>query len=303
MNIRLNLLRIFGTISLALFVSACASQQARINQFDQFALAGKSYTASVEALLDASLVAAIEADNQVLITARELNSDKGFLSGKLEETDEASEERAAILQRIKKQLRLLEGYFVAIGILASDEEGGAVSDATTGLAGSAKTLAERLATLSSSIAGAQIGGKSVPDVVESVVPVAVAFYRRKALDDALQATADPVAKSLAIHRAAIETIRDQMEADLSLGAEQERTETIANPYTDSGNLPSDWGQRRVAWLTRQAQIMQLDEAVSAAEKLEIAFYALLEGQSGGPSFALLLADLHELTNVIEQLKQ
>lgn len=210
---------IIVAIMSALMLSACASNQSRISQFDQFAQAGTSYTESVASLLDASLTTAIKADNQVLIKARELNQDQAFLASSLQQHDDETRERAKILSQIRKQIRLMQDYFVALGVLASSAENGAVAEATSGLSESTKNLADRLGQLSSTIAVAKIGDQSVGDFLGGVVPVAVAAYQRRALDRALKATAEPVSRSISIHQAALDAIRAQMMADLELASE------------------------------------------------------------------------------------
>ena len=282
-------------------LGACASNEARVGQFDDFAKAGAAYTESVDTLLDASLLTMIRADNQVLIRTRSLVSDQSDRADSLREHDDETIERGQVLGDIRRQTDILKDYFLAVGLLANSEEGSAVADATSGLSQSAKTLAGKLRQLSGKIDETTFGEQSIDPLLDNFAEVAVAAKQRKDLEEALKATAKPVSESIEIHKAALEAIRDQMTADFEVLSEQERTERIGLPFVNDGDLPNDWGQRRTDWLRSRLEIAELDSAVAASDKLQLAFQALLENRAEGQSFDLLLRDLNGLVDVVEKL--
>jgi hypothetical protein len=278
-------------------LSACVSNQERISQFEQFAEAGSAYSESVDELLDASLATAIDADNQTLVMFRDLNQDEDEHLEKLEEHDVLTKDRLAILNQIRAQLTVLRDYFLSLGILASRDDGSAVSEATSGIADASKKQVEKLGGVSEKIGKAKIGGKSVSAFVEKPVSLVVSGYQSAALDSVIEATAEPVNRSLAVHGAALEAIRAQIETDLEFLVEKERTDKVALPYMRNANLPKNWGELRVELLMRQEEIVELDRAVAASNKLQLAFQALVEKRADGQSFESLLRDLNELVDL------
>lgn len=277
-------------------LSACAAGEARVGQFAAFAEAGRVYTSGMTDLLDASLILAIQADNRVLIRARELNGDQDFLKEALDLHERETREREAVLDQIREQTHLLERYFVALELLASRADGSASAKATVDLGEAAEKLARELSDLSSRIEGAAIGEKAVSAFLGGSAPLVIDAYQRKALDRVLEATAEPVSRSLHAHKAALEAIRAQMTDERALISEGKRSALIIDPYVGEGPLPADWGKNRLEWLIDDGRIRELDRAVEAADTLQLAFQKLLQTGADGPPFKLLIRDLKGLAS-------
>jgi predicted DNA-binding protein YlxM (UPF0122 family) len=292
--------KIIVTVSL-LLLGACASNEARVSQFNDVAEAGATYTSSVTSLLDASFTSAIETDNHVLIRARELNRDEDFLTSTLLDHDQTTAEREAVLDQIRKQTRLLERYFAALSLLANRADGSATAEATSGLTDAAEKLAGELGELSSKIADATIGEKPISDFVVGLSSLVIDGYQRRALDNLLEATAEPVRGALDVHQAALTAIREQMQDERKLMAEWTRTNLIVRPYVGEGELPKDWEANRLEWLMDKGDIPEVDQAVAASKKLGQAFEKLLNPDADGPPFKLLIRDLKGLAKVAKQL--
>jgi len=292
---------IIAAVISALTLGACASNQERVGLFADFAEAGRTYTESVPPLLDASLISAINVHNQVLIRARELNKDEAFLKGAFDDHTDLTKERADVLNLIRKQTGLMEDYFAALSVLASSADDGAAAKATTGLTEATENLAGELGKLSSKIKDAKIGDQSVSSFLGSLASPVIGAYQRKALDRVIEATAEPVSRSLDVHKAALQAIRKQMVDERELLSDQKLSATILKPYLGSGNLPKDWGKRRFEWLTENADIRELDQAVAASEKLERAFQKLLRNDADGPPLKLLIRDLKGAASFAKKL--
>ena len=288
-------------VLLALMLGACALNEPRVNQFADFADAGTTYTSSVTSLLDASLLSAIEADNAVLMRTREFNQDQELLELALNEHEKATRDREEVLDKIRLQTRLLDDYFAALGLLASRADDSATAKAMSGLTEATEKLAGELGTLSDTIAEAKIRDKPVSDFLGSVSSLVIDSYQRQALDRILEATAEPVRRSLNVHHAALKAIREQMEDERQLIAEWNRTKLINRPYLGGKTLPANWGANRRASLMDKGDIRKVDQAVAASKKLEKAFEKLLSTDADGLPFKLLIQDLKGLAAAAKQV--
>ena len=288
-------------VVLALMLGACASNEPRVNQFADFADAGTTYTSSVTSLLDASLESAIEADNAVLMRTREFNQDQELLELALNEHEKATRDREEVLDKIRLQTRLLDDYFAALGLLASRADDSATAKAMSGLTEATEKLAGELGTLSDTIAEAKIRDKPVSDYLGNLSSLVIDSYQRQALDRILEATAEPVRRSLNVHHAALKAMRAQMEDERKLIAEWKRTKLINRPYLGGKKLPANWEANRRAWLIDKGDIRDVDQAVAASKKLEQAFEKLLSTDAEGLPFKLLIQDLKGLAAVAKQV--
>ena len=155
-------------------------------------------------------------------------------------------------------------------------------------------------TLSDTIAEAKIRDKPVSDYLGNLSSLVIDSYQRQALDRILEATAEPVRRSLNVHHAALKAIREQMEDERQLIAEWNRTKLINRPYLGGKTLPANWGANRRASLMDKGDIRKVDQAVAASKKLEKAFEKLLSTDADGLPFKLLIQDLKGLAAAAKQ---
>jgi hypothetical protein len=277
-------------------LSACATTQARIDQFETFAVAGVGFADAVPAVLDESFESTVETSSLVLREARPL-LDQDTRLAELETQDSLLTERLAILTDIKRHARAVRAYFVALQTLAqSSAESSGLTDVTRG-------VLERLGGLSPTIRTATVGGMEIGQLVAPAVELTVGQFRSIALEDELRRHATALERELALQQAALEAVAEAMRADLDAQAAAEDRDRIYLPYARSGALPADWGQRRLDSFRRQTRLTSVEAAAQAAETLRSSFVALVEGGLGDALLGALVQDVTAILTFTQSMAE
>lgn len=285
-------LGILGQV-LLLVLAGCGTT-ATVGQAGRVADAGIAYADSMPALFDESFRLAATADsltlaeNRGLLTAEERGTDLAI-------HDELLTERLKLLRDLKAHALVLRSYFVALKALAETDVSGEVAQAT-------RSLAERLGKLHAPIATATIGGQPVGDLIDPVVNVAVAAYQNIALRRELDARAGAIERELALQKAAIQAIGEQMLADWDLQIQIQERNPLFMTFIEDRPLPDNWTERRIAALIRVARFEPLNTAEKAIENLHQSWIAFAEGRLGDGGLALLLRDIEDLVQLAVKLK-
>lgn len=282
-----NLLWLVGTLVL-LGLTGCGST-ASVNQAGRLADAGIAYADAVPTFYDESFALAGAADSLVLEQNRNLLMPDERIDA-LTRSDTLLSERLQILRDLKAHARALRAYFVALKSLIGSEGAGQISEATKG-------LIDRLGKLHEPIAAATIGDRAVSEFVDPVVSLAVAAYQSRALHEELEARAETVERELALQKAAINALGEQMLADWDLQVQIEERNPLQFEFAEDGPLPPDWSERRIASLKKTAHLATLEVAAKAAENLHQSWIAFAEGRVGEGSLLLLIRDIEELVQL------
>lgn len=280
--------------ALAGALSACATTQARVDQFETFAGAGIEFADAVPAVLDESFEATVEASSLVLEEARPFLGEDARLA-ELERQDSLLAQRLAILTDVKRHTRVVRTYFIALRNLAqADTEASGLTDLTEG-------LVARLGELSPTIRSATVGGREIGEVAAPAVSFTVGQFRSTVLQDELRRHAPAIERELALQQAALALVADAMRADLEAQAAAQDRDRIVLPYAGSGSLPSSWSRRRLDSFRRQVRISSVEAAAQAAETLRASFIALVEGRFGGALVEALIQDVTAILTFTESM--
>jgi hypothetical protein len=278
-------------------VAACGTTET-VNRASQFATAGINYADALPPLYDQSFDASVTAGSIQLEQARR-RLDPATRLSELRDQDKLLDERRQLLWSLKQRTILLRSYFIAIKNLAEADEAAGISDA-------ARNTIDRLQALRPSAEELTIGGRPVRDLVGPVVNFAVGAYKSKALRDEFQARASTVERELALQKAIVRLLSEQLASDIAFRIEVDEQRPLAESFASPGNpnapLPATWRAQRLASFHRTIQVESLEAAVKAADNVHQSWIALVEGVLGGPSVALLIQDVEELVRLAQALR-
>jgi len=285
--------RRFTLAAVALLALAACSNQ-RIENAGRLATAGVTFADSVPTVIDESFVLAVTADSLTIAKARE-NLPQADRLQTLKTADDALNDRLAILLDLKRHAQLLRSYFVALGALAQ-------SDAAAGITGSTQNIVTRLSDLGLKIGDEKIGPAKVSDLIEPAVNFAVAAYQNIALRREIEEHGHAIERELALQKAVLAALTDQMMADKALQIRVENRNPLVLEYAGDGALPSDWNKRRIAAFRQTISLESLDAAVKAADNLHQSWIAFVEDRLDDASFLRLLKDVDDLLTEAEKLR-
>ena len=279
----------------AVALAACGTTET-VNRASQFANAGIAYTEALPPLYDESFNAAVTADSIDLARSRGAIRDALTRATELDAHDELLRERRQILQSLKVRTLLLRSYFVSIKTLAEADDAAGISDAARGTVDSLKKLRPAAEDLS-------IGGRPVRDLIGPAVNFGVGAYKSKALREEFQARGSAIERELALQKALVRVLAEQINEDVALQIKADEQRPIAEAFANANApLPANWRAQRLAAFHRTMQIESLDSAVKAADNVHQSWIALVEGVLSGPSVALLIQDVEELVRLAKALR-
>jgi hypothetical protein len=267
----------------------CAGR--RVNQFQDFAEAGRAYSDAMSELTKETGNAAVDADSAVLIASRDGLGQQERIDA-LTQHKEALQELLAVLSDLRQHTMVLRRYFASLAELAGE-------DIPSGIADEASELVRELQAISPQLASARIGDTDVFTLVGQAVPFAVGHFQATALESHLNAHAATLEREIEIHRAAVAALAASTKADFEAVMASRETETVARPFVLDGELPGDWEELRRQAITAQATLDSLDQAVRAAEELKRLFLALVENKGTPTAFRELFGDINAVLDFIE----
>lgn len=280
-----------GLLASLLLLAACASQQARIDRFSEFAAAGSAFTKAVDPVLDESFAASAGTSAQVLLQARDGLDAAGRLAA-LEQADADLDARLAILGDLKRHLRLLQAYFEALAALSgSDAE-------TSGMTGVAQGLVDALRKLDPRLADAAIGGRRLADLLGPATRFAFAARQSQVLDQELKRNASTIEREIRLQEAALQALAEAYVADRETLAAQVYRDKVALPFAADRSLASSWAGTRADLLQERIETTPVQAAADAASRLRASFVALVENRLDGARLAALLTDVNAIVAAI-----
>jgi hypothetical protein len=274
-------LLLLSVAALSLSASGCAT--ARVNRFRGFAEAGAVYVKTTAVVLDEAEAAAIAADSMVLEKSRPgLTPEQ---RGKtILEHNELLRERLALLADLRRHGMLLRSYFEALAALAE-------SDGPSGIGDAAEGLVTSLGQLHPRIENAKVGDLAVSGFVGKAANLVVARFRLSALE-----------RELELQKAALTVVTEQMETDLKATLLQRESNEVVLPYAGEDPLPKSWAEKRQEILLASVRVSSARAAADAAEKMKIAFVALVEGRFTQEDLSALISDVNEIISLIEDVQ-
>jgi hypothetical protein len=273
-------------------VTACGTTRT-VEHANAFAGAGVAFADAVPPVVDEAFKLSATADSLVLTQARP-DLDASLRSQTLQRNDELLEQRLQVLRDLKRHALLLRSYFTALQIITE-------TDAASVIAVETQNLVSRLAQLRPEITAASIAGRPIGEFIQPAVALAVGAYQNAVLRRELEAHGEAIEREIALQRAALAALHEQMVADQELQLQGDRN-LLFFQYVDAGSLPSDWADRRIAALRRVVEIGSYDAAVTAASSLHQSWIAFVENRLEPARLRLLLRDVEGLLRLVATLQ-
>jgi hypothetical protein len=272
---------------------ACTST-ARVGQFREFADVGVAYVDAADAFLEEAGDAAIDADSHVLMVARERLPDSAERGKDLVESNRLLSERLGLLSDLRLHGHLLRAYFLALAALAE-------SDSPTEIGAATAEIVTSLGALDDEIRRAKVGDREVGDFSGAVVEIAVAGFRRAALERELEAHASTIERELDLQQAAMRAIGEQLRTDLEVVLAGLETTEIVRPFRGTRQLPRRWATSRREILKAAVSVESADAAADAATELKASFVKLVEDRLGISDLQSLIGDIDRVLELIESV--
>jgi len=272
---------------------ACTST-ARVGQFREFADVGVAYVDAADAFLEEAGDAAIDADSHVLMVARERLPDSAERAKDLVESNRLLSERLGLLTDLRLHGHLLRAYFLALAALAE-------SDSPTEIGAATAEIVTSLGALDEEIRRARVGDREVGDFSGAVVEIAVAGFRRAALERELEAHAPTIERELDLQQAAMRAIGEQLRTDLEVVLAGLETTEIVRPFRGTRQLPRRWATSRREILKAAVSVESADAAADAATELKASFVKLVEDRLGISDLQSLIGDIDRVLELIDSV--
>lgn len=280
------------TFSALYCLTSCTTQ--RINLFNTFAKAGNSYSAAIDALTEEACNIAIDADSEILIKDRDKFTD--------EERRKIYQEKAKAIEALLETMHnfqthtsLLNRYFTSISKLAEYD------NQKTILLESEKAISS-LQKIHPQLENATIGGATPKELMGSIIPILVANFKQKNLEEELHKNANIIERELELQIALLSVLSEEMKADMDILMKAKDYNIVAGGYISNGELPSDWKNERKELLTMYNSMGSFDSALSAAKELKITYINLLENKINLSDFNMLFEDINSMVTLIELLQ-
>lgn len=287
-------LKIYFILTMAVaLLSGCATQ--RINQFKNFANAGKAYSEAMVVLTKEAGHAAIDADSAILMLSRK-NWDSNEREDNILENTEELKKLLSVMSDLRKHTLLLKKYFTALSKLAE-------SDAPSGIGEEATNLVAELGKISPKIKDARIGEANVSDFIKIAVPLFVAHFQQKALEDELNRNGKVIEEELELQKAVLTIMADELKGDFEVILNQKELIEVDKPFINDKPLPKDWKKNRREVLSAYVSMASVENATKAAKELKKAFIALVENKMEPEDFENLFADISAMINLIELVQK
>lgn len=286
--------RVLLTLILTLFLSACASVQT-VEYADKIADAGIAYADTLPQLYDESFVIKVTANTLYLDQQRTdlpTSSREQFLTA----SNNKLTARLAILRDFKRHASLLRSYFLGIKSITQ-------SDAATGLLDSTKDVVEKLSELRRTKLGKQsLDGKKIEERMVPIMKLVVAVHKNNVLNKELKARAPAIERELALQKAVLTVLKEQMMADKDLQVEIEERNPLVFQYIANKPLPRNWNDRRIAMFRHTIEIESLGIAEKAADNLHQSWVAFAERRVDESRLSLLTQDIKAFVDLMKDIK-
>ncbi len=284
--------KLFISMAVLLFTSCMTS---RVNQFASFAEAGKLYGAAVEGLLQETGSVAIDADSELLLKDRDLFNQEERGDMYLERT-KSLKAYLETLQDLRAHASLLEDYFTALGQLAETRAPSTIGEQMN-------AMLQALDKNHSRLEEASFGSASVKDFIGASVPLAIAAFRNKKLEEELHRSAPVIGQELELQCALVAALAVQLRFDLELLLNQKEFSQVMMPYATPGAVGEPWKTKRREVMTTYLSVDAVEKAERAANALKQSFLNLLENKTGTEGFAPLFSDIQAMISMVEILRK
>jgi hypothetical protein len=244
--------------ALVLLLATGCSSSGRLNDFQQFAAIGSSYTQAVDASLIATGRLAITANSIELVESRDLAA---VSREDLQRQDEAVKGFLKELALLREQTLSLNDYFQGLATLSG-------SKAPEQFAAGLNQSAGALSSISASVAGGSRLGQSA-DAAASAGAALVAKQRMKYLEEELQLRNKTIAEVLALQESLLAALVGIAAEHQAFVGERTWEGSVAAPFKGTNPLACQdlWMADREAALLASPLTGRLELVAKAAQEM------------------------------------
>lgn len=283
-----------GLSTCILLLSACASIQSNISNGASFAAAGIAYIDAIPAILDESFMLTVKANSQQLLLSRdELTEDERL--AQLEASDKLLEKRQELLRDLNTHALLLRSYFLSLKALTASEN-------ASGMKAVTQDLVTQMGALSPAIAAMSIGGVQISGLMGPAINLAVGTYQNAALNNELKMRGNAIERELALQKAVMSMLVDQMKDDAQFLIETENKNPVFEEYVAAKKVSAKWSNKRVAAFTQTVELQSLDSINKAADNLHDSWIAFVEKRDVAGTIDLLIQDIEQVLSITRRFK-
>ncbi len=283
-------------LSLALLGSGCATT-AKVSQFESFASAGSQYAEAVDQLLAAAGTTLVDTNSDKLLqTAKDFPG--SVTEDELKKQDGALRQNLDAIDLLSRQVSLLADYFTALAALATSKSPESFGAELQTTATSLSSLSTALGRSSLFPQGADVGG-----LAQNVGTLALRGFQGRALEQELKARKETIAVILRLQRELLAVLEAQVQSDQQFTRDRQYESEVVAPLV-AGDLsnPDGWKAKRRDLLAEAPLTEQVQNALSAAQKLQIAWAKLLTQQLTPADIQSVITDLEPILASLATLK-
>lgn len=292
-------------ISVLLVISLAGCASATIQRAQDISTAGKAYAQASENLMDAAMVAAVDADSFTKVATKGRSGAQppavqvDQLAKELEESNRELVDTLARYQQLRTSFVTLGAYFLALQELAANPQSDATASAVASLADRAREINTVLAKDGKlGLPSAEINllsglSKLVADQVHGVVVAA-----------ALRRDAATIGRTLAISQKAVQLAERDIRDYLTLKQDAFYRDYVQKPYV-AQTMSDQWVEDRRAYL-KAAALGKASDAISKAEaaskQMQKTWEKMLSGDFSTAELQKMLGEINQLLAAVNTLK-
>ncbi len=284
-----------GLFSWVLLLSACASIQSNISNGASFASAGIVYIDAIPAILDESFMLTVKANSQQLLMSRDVLTEDERMA-QLEASDELLETRLELLHDLNTHALWLRSYFLSLKALTASENASGINNV-------AQDLVTQMGALRPAIAAMSIGGVQISGLMDPAINLAVGTHQNAALNNELKVRGNAIERELALQKAVMSILVDQMKDDAQLLNEIENKNPVFDEYVAAKKVSDKWRKKRVAAFKQTVELQSLESINKAADNLHGSWIAFVEKRDVAGTMELLIQDIEQVLSITRQFKE
>ncbi|MBW4612349.1 MAG: hypothetical protein KME21_03555 [Desmonostoc vinosum HA7617-LM4] len=274
---------------------SCGS--ATVEEYEQFAEAGKNYTIALDSLLETSGNYFVDANSERLIRndlGKPETDQKNY-----EDVTKSDEQWLILIGRMRRHTGLVRRYFEQLGKLAGSDASQRGEKATA-------KIATELVSLGNSIRETPpVNSSSAALVTSKLTNIIIKVKIGGALKREINARKDAIYKELETQDLVLQLLKQQLQTNIRTIQNNQDERLVFQPYVDETPISAqdDWIAKRREIRTMTLQVEALENASKASEAFKEAFKALLEDDFNLARANSFLLDVDTLLKVAEELKE
>lgn len=287
-----NLCQLASCSLLIITVSSCG---ATIDEYKQFAAAGKEYAAAVDSLLASSANSFLDSSSEYLLSADEQNASKD--NERYKASRDTLEAYLKLIVLARRHTTLLYKYFRSMNDLATSDAPQKAQETSTRIFNELSETGQQIASMPS------IASSSVEPITQ--IPALIVSAKIKgALRAELLARKDAIYKELLLQEATQKLLSQQIQSDLANIKSLREIRAVKGPYVSTKPIenPDKWIALRAEIGKFATTSEALNTASQTSKDLREAFVDLLDNKLTVARANALLTSIRDFAEVAESIK-